>query len=160
MSKQEIIIPSKNVQIWLTYENITVKLDSSSRLSKTFTQTIDNIYGIGYEDPIGIVNSNAAYSTQLTLQTGEYQILLNAINGVLPAGAEMYASFLQVPVFGLSITYAMNDLIVPSTCTWTLNNCRVNEDSEDITANDPATYTTIGIQGTGITRRVAPIPSN
>lgn len=158
MARQELIIPAKDVEIWITVLGVTVKLDTSSRLSRSFVQTLENIYAIGSGDPIGVSDSNASYTITLTAQSGEYQVILNAINAAVPAGGDLHASFLKLPPFTLTYAHKMLNMIVPSQISTTMFNCRVSDDSEDVSANDPATYSSIGMQGTGIKRVVVPIP--
>lgn len=156
MTRQELIIPAKDVEIWINVYNRTIKLDTTSQISKTWVQTLENIYAIGTKDPIGVADSNASYSSNLSLQTGEYHVLLNAINALAPPTG-LHASFLTVPAFTLTIAHKMLNLITPSTVSTALFNCRVSEDSDSTSANESATYTTLALQGTGLKRDVSPI---
>ena len=95
----EYIVPSSDVQINMTFSGIpSMKLDTGSRLNWANSQSVQDIFAISHVDPIGIVALNATYTASVTMQSGEYNALMDAINAAAPAG-QLYASMLEVAGF-------------------------------------------------------------
>ena len=77
----EYIVPSSDVQINMTFSGIpSMKLDTGSRLNWANSQSVQDIFAISHVDPIGIVALNATYTASVTMQSGEYNALMDAIN--------------------------------------------------------------------------------
>lgn len=153
----EYIVPSSDVQINMTFSGIpSMKLDTGSRLNWANSQSVQDIFAISHVDPIGIVALNATYTASVTMQSGEYNALMDAINAAAPAG-QLYASMLEVAGFTLTCAYALKNAGTPKSAIVNFLSCRVSDVSGDVDANDPQTLVTISLRGTGIKRDVSPI---
>jgi len=109
----EYIVPSSDVQINMTFSGIpSMKLDTGSRLNWANSQSVQDIFAISHVDPIGIVALNATYTASVTMQSGEYNALMDAINAAAPAG-QLYASMLEVAGFTLTCAYALKNAGTP-----------------------------------------------
>lgn len=157
MAFQELVIPTKDVEMWINANGTPLKIDTGARFTRGFAQTLENIFAISHSDPIAVASTNANYTLAIALQSGEYHTLLDAINGVLPAGSPLYASWLQIPPFTFTVSWHMKNMPVPRTVSISFFNCQISDDSEDDSANDAQTIVNISMQGTGIKRDVYPI---
>lgn len=152
------VVPSEDVKIYIKFNGIpAILIDTGTTLNLTYSQQVQDIFAIGHKDPIDIQPINANYTASLGFQTGEYQLVLDAINGGLPAGTQPYASFNQLPQFTLSKTMSMRNLPTPKTVTESLLNCMTESNSSDTNRNDPETITSLSFRGRGVSRTVAPI---
>lgn len=152
-----LIVPSKDVQIYFTTNNLpSIKIVTATALNVTSTKTLQPIYAIGTAEPLSIEDVNAQYNITLTLQTGDIEQILDAVNGALPAGVEPYADLSQLDEFSISVSNYMRNATVPYTVTKTLVQCKADSVSTDYNRNDPETLTTISAQGIGINRIVSP----
>lgn len=150
-----IVIGAQDVKIRIKLPDLpSILIESGQSLNTTISRTVQEVWGIGSEPPIDLVTQNAQYSASLTLQSGEYQLLLDAINNVL---ATPVAGLHQVPEFTLSKTYTFTSTDVPKTVTETLLRCKIESESADVSANDIQTTTTLQIRGIGKQRLVEPI---
>lgn len=153
-----LIVASKDTQIYLTFPNLpSIKVVTGTALNITDTKTLQPIYAIGTAEPLSIEDVNAQYTATLTFQTGDYEQLLNAVNGSLDPTQEPYATIGQIPSFSISVVSALRNAETPITVTNTLVNCMTDNRSSDYNRNDAETLTTLSAQGTGITRIVTPI---
>lgn len=154
---KELVVPSSDVQLYITVDGLQpLKLETGTRFSRVFAQTVSDIFAIGEKDPIAIIDLNCNYTATLVIQSGEYNTLLDAINASLDATSKLYASMLEVPSFTLTCSYAVSSAGIPKAATVSLLNCKVSEDSDEVNANDPQTLTTISVRGRGIMRSVIP----
>lgn len=154
----QYVVGSKDVQFHMKFPGIpSIMIETGTSANLTYSQTVQEIFAIGTGDPIDVTSLNAQYTATLTLQTGEAQILLDAINGGLPAGTAPYSSLNQVPSFTLSKTTNLYNTTVPKACTESLMNCKIDNNSSDTNRNEGETLTTISLRGVGVQRSVAPI---
>lgn len=152
------VISSEQTQIYFTPQNLpSVRVGTGTAINFSDSQTLTEIYAIGTREPIDVVDINAQYNGTLTFQTGDYEQLLNAINGNLAAGETPYATLSRIPAFSVSITVTLSNAAVPITVSTTLVNCKMESRSSDYNRNDPETLTTISFRGTGLARTVSPI---
>lgn len=157
MMRQELIIPAQDVKIWLGVDGLIVAADTATSLSRAFVQQVDNIHAIGSADPIGIVYGTKNYTIDMTLQSGEYQAILNAVNAQLPAGRELYATWLQFRQITVTWVHNMVNLAVPQSISTSMLDAKISNDSEDITRESMETNTTINFTGVGLKRTVTPL---
>jgi hypothetical protein len=157
MALQEFVIPTKDVDMYINVNGTPLKIDTGARFNRAYAQTLENIFAISHSDPIAVASTNANYSASISLQSGEYHALLDAINATVAAGGALYASFLQLPPFTFTVSWHMKNMVVPRTVSMSFFNCQVSEDSEDTSANDAQTLVSLNMQGTGIKRDVYPI---
>jgi hypothetical protein len=157
MALQELVIPTKDVDMYVNVNGNPIKIDTGARFTRGYAQTLENIFAISHSDPIAVASTNANYNLSIALQSGEYHTILDAINGSLTAGTPLYASWLQIPSFTFTVSWHMKNMVVPRTVSISFFNCQVSEDSEDDSANDAQTLVNISMQGTGIKRDVYPI---
>lgn len=149
------VVGSKDVQIYIKLPGIpAIKIGTGTALNLTYSQSVQEIFAIGEEDPIDLINLNAQYTATLSFQTGEYQLILDAINGVVDVP---YATLNQVPNFTLSKTMFLRNSAIPKTVTESLTNCKIENNSADTNRNDPETLTSLSLRGVGVRRTVAPI---
>lgn len=154
----QYVVGSKDVQIYIKLPGIqAIKIETGTALNLTYSKTVQEIFAIGTADPIDLVDINAQYTATLGFQTGEYQLILDAVNGALDAVTAPYASLDQIPQFTLSKTMTMYNTSIPKTVTESLMNCKVESNSSDVNRNDPETLTSLSLRGVGIMRSVAPI---
>lgn len=153
-----LVIPSKDIQIYFSTNGLpSVKIVGGATINLTDTKTLQPIYAIGSQEPLTTEDVNAQYNFTLTLQTGDYDQILDAVNGALPAGEVGYATWGQIPQFSISVVFYLRNAEVPRTVTKTLIQCKTDSNSHDISRNDAETLTTISGQGTGIDRIVTPL---
>jgi hypothetical protein len=154
----QYVVPSKDVEIRIKLPDIpSIPIETGTSLNLTYSQTVQDIFAIGASDPIDIQDLNAQYTAQLSFQSGEYQLILDAINGGIPAGTAPYATLNQVPTFTLSKVTKLRNATIPKTVTESLMNCKVETNSSDTNRNDAETLTSVSLRGVGIQRTVAPI---
>lgn len=154
---QELVIPTKDVDMYINVNGVPIKIDTGARFNRAYAQTLENIFAISHADPIAVASTNATYNLSVSFQAGEYHTILDAINGSLPAGTALYASYLNIPAFTFTVSWHMKNMIVPRTVSISFFNCQVSSDSEDDSANDAQTLVSLEMQGTGIKRDVYPI---
>lgn len=152
MSYNSLIVSSAQTQITLSTESQVFNIVTGVQLSVDKTQDVTEIFAIGSQTPIGIKRLNQRFAGSLSLQTGEYETLLDAINASISSG--FIASLLDLGPFSLGWTIQMNDLIVPKSIIYSLDNCVAGSDGFSVDRNSPETNTSINIQGLGITRTV------
>ena len=157
MALQELVIPSKDIDMYINVTGTPLKIDTGARFQRGFAQTLENIFAISHADPIAVTSINASYNLSIALQSGEYHVILDAINATLEAGTPLYASWLQFPSFTFTVSWHMKNMPVPRTVSISFANCKVANDSEDDTANSAQSIVDISMQGTGIKRDVYPI---
>lgn len=154
----QYVVGSKDVQIYIKLPGIpAIKIETGTSLNLTYSKNVQDIFAIGSEDPIDIAPINASYTATLSFQTGEAQLLLDLINGGLPAGQAPYATLNQIPTFTLAKTMYMRNATIPKTVTESLMNCMLESNSSDSNRNDAETLSSISLRGIGIQRTVAPI---
>lgn len=154
----QYVVPSPDVQSYLKVVNIpALRIETATSINLTYANTITDIFAIGTKDPISIEDLNAQYSGSISIQSGEAQLILDAINGGLPATTPPYATLAQVPSFTYSRTMSLLNAAVPKTVTESLLNCKIESISSDVNRNDPETLTTISFRGVGVQRTVSPI---
>lgn len=157
MNHQDIIVASSEVQMYLTLSNGTcLSIDTGTELSYTFSQNIQEVFAIGATDPVGIKKANATYAANLSLQEGEQQTLIDAINATLPA-TEQIAAMHQLAPFSISWSYAMKGLATPRTVVYTLLNAMVQEQGGSVNRNDVETIGSLSLRGTGVQRNIVPL---
>lgn len=153
----QYVVGSKDVQIYIKFPGIpAIKIETGTTLNLTYSKNVQDIFAIGAEDPIDISPINASYTATLALQTGEAQLILDAINAGLSGGEAPYATINQVPSFTLSKTMFLKNSTIPKTVTESLMNCMIDNTSSDVNRNDAETLTSIGLRGIGVQRTVAP----
>lgn len=157
MQRNELVISAKDVHVWIGVNNRTYKFETATQSGYSFTRTVENIFAISNEDSIATKGNSKQYNFDLSIQSGEYHQLLNAINGDLPATADLYASFLDVPQFTITFAWNMLDLLVPEADSVTIQNVLCSSDSGSAAANDTSTLVSLSLQGTSIVRNVKPI---
>lgn len=151
-----LVIGSKDVKIRLTLPNMpSILIESGLSLNSTTNQTVQEVFGIGTKQPIDLVDQNVQYTASLTMQSGEYHLLLDAINN--NSTGILYAELHEVPEFTLSRTYVITDAAQPKTVTVSLLRCKIESESSDVNANDVQTTTALQLRGIGIRRESAPI---
>lgn len=154
----QYVVPSNDVQIYVKIGDLpAVKIDTGTTLNLTFSQTVQDIFAISHADPIDNVGLNSQYMGQLSFQSGEYQLILDAINGALPPTIAPYATFHQIPPFTLSKTSFLRNAAIPKTVTESILNCRIENTSSDTNRNEAETLTSLSVRGTSLSRTVAPI---
>lgn len=154
----QYVVGSKDVQIYIKLPNIpAIKIETGTSLNLTYSQSVQEIFAIGYQDPIDVIDLNAQYTASLSFQAGEYQLILDAINGALPSTEAPYATLNQIPSFTLSKTTTLANSSIPKTVTESLMNCKVESNSSDVSRNEAETITSLSLRGIGITRTVAPL---
>lgn len=152
------VVPSKDVRILMTAGNLpSIPLSTATALNITDSKTLTPIYAIGSAEPLTIEDVNAQYTATLTLQTGELDEILNAVNGALGVGETPYATLSQVQDLSLTVSSQMKNAAIPITVSLTLVQARIDSSSSDYNRNDPETLTTISFQGVGYSRRVTPL---
>lgn len=154
------VVPASDVQIYVTFDGLpAVKIGTGTSLNLTYSQTVQDIFAIGESDPIDLVPLNAQYAATLSHQTGEYQTILDAINGALPAGQTPYATMLQLPPFTITKTMNLRNSLTPKSVSESLLGCKCENSSSDTNRNDGETLSSINIRARGVQRSVAPIQS-
>lgn len=157
MPYQELVIPSKDADIYINVTGVPIKIDTGIRFNRSFTRTVDPVFAISHEDAIATSSSSASYGHSLSLQSGEYHVILDAINGSLPAGQAPYASWLHLPPFTLVVAEHMKNMVLPYTVLTSYLNCQISSDSGSIEANSTNSEVDLEATGTGIKRSVFPI---
>lgn len=152
MAYNSLIVSSAQTQITLSTGSQMYNIVTGTQLSVDKTQDVTEIFAIGSNPPIGIKKLNQRFAGSLTFQTGEYETLLDAINASIDSG--FIASLLDLGPFSLGWTIQMNDLVVPKSIIYSLDNCIAASDGYSVDRNSPETMTAINIQGLGITRTV------
>lgn len=152
MAYNQLIVSSAQTQITLSTGSQMYNIVTGTQLSVDKSQDVTEIFAIGSNPPIGIKKLNQRFSGSLTFQTGEYETLLDAINASITSG--FIASLLDLGPFSLGWTIQMNDLVVPKSIIYSLDNCIAASDGYSVDRNSPETMTAINIQGLGITRTV------
>ena len=157
MNRQELIVASSEVKMYMTLANGTcLSIDTGTELSYRFSQNVQDIFAIGDTDPIGLKKLNATYTADLSLQEGEQQTLIDAINAVL-GDNEQIATFNQLDPFSISWSYEMKGLASPRTVVYTLLNAMVQEQGGNVSRNDVETIGSLSLRGTGIQRNIIPL---
>lgn len=152
MAYNSLIISSAQTQITLSYGANVYNLVTGLQLSVDKTQDVTEIFAIGSNPPIGIKKLNQRFTATLALQTGEYETILDAINASISGG--FIASLLDLPPFSLGWSIQMNDLIVPKSIIYSLDNVMASSDGYSVDRNSPETNQSLSLQGTGISRTV------
>ena len=143
--------------MYITLSNGTcLSVATGTELSYTFSQNIQEIFAIGDTDPIGIKRSNASYAASLSLQEGEQQTIIDAINATLPV-TEQIAAMHQLKPFSISWSYTMKGLATPRTIVYTLLNAMVQEQGGSVNRNDVETIGSLSLRGTGVQRNIVPL---
>lgn len=157
MNRQELIVASSEVKIYITLANGTcLSVDTGTELSYRFSQNVQDIFAIGDTDPIGIKRLNATYTADLSLQEGEQQTLIDAINATLDTNKQI-ASMHQLDPFSISWTYQMEGLATPRTVVYTLMNAMIQEQGGSVSRNDVETIGSLSLRGTGVQRNIIPL---
>ena len=150
----EFVIASPDVSLMIQVQGGTpITLTTGTELSYNFTRNTQDIFAIGSAEPIQIVSLNSTYTGGMSLQTGEYQTLLDAIN----SGSTLYASLLQVPSFTMSWSYAISSGATPRKITMSLLECKFSDDNGSVSRNDPETISQLSFRGIGVQRSVSPL---
>lgn len=151
----QYVVGSKDVQGYFKFDGIpAIKVETGSTFNLTYNQSVQEIFAIGSVDPIAVSETNAQYTASLTLQTGEMQLVLDAIN----AAADVpYATIQQVPAFTFSKTVALRNSAIPKTVTESLLGCKIESVSSDTDRNNVETLTTLTLRAVGVQRTVVPI---
>lgn len=159
MANNPYVIGSQDVSIYFKTPEMPagVKLETATALNYTFTQNLQEIFAIGANDPIDLKELNATYTASLTFQSGEYQTLVDIVNGALPASVPPYATLNQLRNFTISKVTTMTNAAIPKTVTEVLYNCQIDNNSSDVNRNEAETLHTISLRGTGVQRIVLPI---
>lgn len=152
MAYNSLIVSSAQTQITLSTGSNIYNIVTGVQLSVNKTQDVSEIFAIGSNPPIGIKKLNQRFNGSLSLQTGEYETIIDAINATIQTG--FIASLLDLGPFSLGWTIEMNDLVVPKSIIYSLDNCIAASDGYSVDRNSPETNTSIDIQGLGITRTV------
>ena len=152
MNYQNLIVASPEINLTLTYGSNVVKIDTGVQLTFNASQDVQEIFAIGQKPPIGVISLNQRFTGKITFQSGEYEIVLDAINATLPAG-QFIASMLDLNGFSLGWTINMGG-ITPRTIIYSLDFCRINSIDYSADRNSPETNNVLAMQGTGITRTV------
>lgn len=155
----QYVVGSEDVQIYIKLPDVAapIKIETGTALNLTYSQNVQEIFAIGSRPPISLEPINENYTASLSFQTGEASLLLDAINGSLPAGTAPYATLSSIPPFTLSKTMTFKNTLTPKTVTESLLNCIIDNLSSDTNRNDPETLSTISMRGVGVSRTVAPI---
>lgn len=154
----QYVVGSKDVKINITLPNLpSIQIDTATTISLNWSRTVQDIFAIGFEDPIATVGINSNYTGTLSFQTGEYQVIMDAINAKLPAGVAPYATLNQIPSFTLSKTMYMRNTAVPKTVTESLIGAVVESNNSDTNRNDAETLTSLTVRGRSLTRTVTPL---
>lgn len=146
------IISSANVQMNLSVGSNVFNVATGVQLSVNMGQDVTEIFAIGNLTPIGIVNLNRRFSANLSLQSGEYETILDAINASITTG--FISSLMDLRSFSIGWSLSMSELLVPKTIVYSLDNCRINSNDFSSDRNSPETNTSLSIQAIGLTRTV------
>lgn len=154
----QYVVGSKDVKINITLPNIpSIQIDTATAINFNWSRTVQDIFAIGFEDPIATTGINSNYTATLSFQTGEYQIIMDAINAKLPAGTAPYASLNQLPSFTISKTMYMRNTAVPKTITESLLGAVIESNNSDTNRNEAETLTSLTVRGRSVTRTVTPL---
>lgn len=152
MDYSQYIVSSASVQMTLTYKGVNYNIATGVQLSISISQDVNEIFGIGQLTPIGLKKLNQRFTGNLSLQTGEYETILDAINAGVNDG-NFIASPLDLDRFSLG--WAMStEGVTPKTIIYSLDLCSINNSDYSLDRNSPETNTSFSLQGLGITRRV------
>ena len=121
------IISSAEAKMNITHRGQMFDIVTGVQLSISRTQDVQEIFAIGRLEPIAKKVINKRFTGNMSLQTGEYETILDAINASITTG------------FISSLT----DL--------------GNSDDFSVDRNSPEINTSLAIQGIGITRSVLPL---
>lgn len=154
----QYVVPAKDVQLWIKVGDLpSIRIETGISNNFTYGRTLQDIFAIGEEDPIDTIGTNSQYTATLSLQSGEYQTVLDAINGVIPATQAPYATWNQFESFTISKTMYMRNAAIPKTITESIVNCLVENTSADVNRNDAETIHNLSLRGNGVRRTVAPL---
>ncbi|MEG0899027.1 MAG: hypothetical protein RSF40_04870 [Oscillospiraceae bacterium] len=157
MNYENLVVASSDVQLFISVGSTTLQLATGTSLQYTLAQNVQDLFAIGQIDPIANKSLNATFAAQLSLQSGEYETILDALNATVSSVGEFYASMLNMPPFTISWCYQMNGLVIPKTVSYALQSCRAENVGGAVDRNDPETISSWSIKGTGIVRRVTPL---
>lgn len=158
MDKSEYIVSSADVDITIGFSGgIPMKLETGSALEWRFTQSVNPIYAISFKDPISIKAINATYSGSLTIQSGEWNALLNAYAAQYPTAP--IPSLMNSPVkLTLTVTYYHKNPVNPYAANTSFQSVIVSDESGSVNANEAQTLVSIDFSGVGIVRKTVPLP--
>ena len=154
MDKQNLIVASPECQMYTNIGGVSLQLATATEFSYAFATAVNEIFAIGQKPPIGLIDINKTYTGELSIQSGEAQTILDAINATV-RGSNFYATFLELPPFTLSWSYKFKtDVGTSRTVTVSMMNCIVSNEGGSISRNSPETITSFSIRGIGAQRNV------
>lgn len=154
MTYNPLIISSAETQITLQKGSSIFNIVTGIQLSVSQTQDVQEIFAIGQLPPIGVKRLNQRFTASLSLQSGEYETLLDAINAGATNPADYIASMLDLDQFSIGWSISMSGLLVPRMIVYSLDNCASSTVDYSLDRNTPETNTSLSLQGIGITRDV------
>lgn len=149
------IISSAEAKMNITHRGQMFDIVTGVQLSISRTQDVQEIFAIGRLEPIAKKVINKRFTGNISLQTGEYETILDAINASITTG--FISSLTDLGNFSIGWTLEMTGLIVPRTIIYSLDSCAISSDDFSVDRNSPEINTSLAIQGIGITRSVLPL---
>lgn len=153
MTYEPYVISASEVDMNLTVGSSVFSIVTGVQLSLNVSQDVQEIFAIGDTSPIAIKTLNKRFSGNMSVQVGEYETLLNAINAKQPVG-ELIASLVDLRSFQIGWSYSMSGVAVPQTVIYSLDSCRVSTIDVAVDRNTPEVNTSFALQGVGLTRVV------
>lgn len=146
------IISSAEAKMNITHRGQMFDIVTGVQLSISRTQDVQEIFAIGRLEPIAKKVINKRFTGNMSLQTGEYETILDAINASITTG--FISSLTDLGNFSIGWTLEMTGL---RTIIYSLDSCAISSDDFSVDRNSPEINTSLAIQGIGITRSVLPL---
>ena len=132
------IISSAEAKMNITHRGQMFDIVTGVQLSISRTQDVQEIFAIGRLEPIAKKVINKRFTGNMSLQTGEYETILDAINASITTG--FISSLTDLGNFSIGWTLEMTGLIVPRTIIYSLDSCAISSDDFSVDRNSPEIF--------------------
>lgn len=148
---ENLIISSADVSMNILVNGVMISVDTGVQLQANVAQDTQEIFAISQTDPIGIKRLNRRFTGSLSIQAGENEQILDAINAILPTPI---ASLCELSGFSLTWTLKMGTVAEPRQYNYALNNVSVSSDDFSVDRNSPETQKSFNFTALQLVRKV------
>lgn len=148
LNLNNLVTSSDRYSVSVVFGNLTLQLNTVQDISKDHSQTVANAYAVGTKSPISSKAVNEQYNGTMSLQSGEYDELIQA----LQTEFSQINGLMDISEF--SATIAFDIIRVNKDTGWVdlWRSVQFNKESDKVEKNSTETIVSVGFMATGYTK--------